>query len=486
MCLTSRTDSKTLEELIVEAKRTGLTDKEIGDKFNVSFSFIEKAITKLTGVNVYTLDRQKKIKSIEPKKFHLERGTVWSFKSRGNWATHSGDYRGNWSPYIPRNAILRYSEDGETVLDCFCGSGATAVECKLLNRNFIGLDINPFAIELAKRNIDFEVPPTLFNQSAKPTIDLKVGNARDLSFIKNGSVDLICMHPPYADIIQYTGDEKQDLSFLEMDDFLAEMAQVAKENHRVLRDGRHCVMLIGDMRKKKHVIPLGFRLIDVYLQNGFVLKELIIKRQHNCRTTGFWYKSSIKHNFLLLAHEYLAVFQKSEDSNEAPVRIPTTDQNERIKPAHSSDRLETMTVWISTPKDWYSHMLANLIPRYDGKNYAIASELESLKKKLKDTYDLVLWDARSTFTFALKQIEHVLDSIEVGGYFVVLCEDKRRKDGTLWPAALRAEKIFSASPAFKVKEIVVISIENDLKDEEIFRDLVIGHKYLLVFQKQAA
>ena len=39
----------------------------------------------------------------EPKNFKLESTTIWSFKSRGNWATHNGQYRGNWSPYIPRN-----------------------------------------------------------------------------------------------------------------------------------------------------------------------------------------------------------------------------------------------------------------------------------------------------------------------------------------------------------------------------------------------
>ena len=44
-----------------------------------------------------------------PEKFKLEDTTIWSFPERGSWVTHSGKYRGNWSPYIPRNLILRYS-----------------------------------------------------------------------------------------------------------------------------------------------------------------------------------------------------------------------------------------------------------------------------------------------------------------------------------------------------------------------------------------
>lgn len=44
-----------------------------------------------------------------PKDYVPEISTVWSFPNRGNWATHIGNYRGNWSPYIPRNLILKYT-----------------------------------------------------------------------------------------------------------------------------------------------------------------------------------------------------------------------------------------------------------------------------------------------------------------------------------------------------------------------------------------
>jgi hypothetical protein len=32
-------------------------------------------------------------------------------------ATVVGNYRGNWSPYIPRNLILRYTAPGDLVLE---------------------------------------------------------------------------------------------------------------------------------------------------------------------------------------------------------------------------------------------------------------------------------------------------------------------------------------------------------------------------------
>lgn len=40
---------------------------------------------------------------------------------------HDAKYRGNWSPYIPRNILLRYSKEN-LVLDQFVGGGTTLVE----------------------------------------------------------------------------------------------------------------------------------------------------------------------------------------------------------------------------------------------------------------------------------------------------------------------------------------------------------------------
>ena len=74
----------------------------------------------------------KKIKKWEPEEFELEMNTVWSFPDRGKWATHDAKYRGNWSPYIPRNLLLRYSNEGNLILDQFAGGGTTLVEAKLL------------------------------------------------------------------------------------------------------------------------------------------------------------------------------------------------------------------------------------------------------------------------------------------------------------------------------------------------------------------
>ncbi len=50
--------------------------------------------------------------------------------------------------------LQTYSEPGDTVLDPFLGSGTTAVACKKLGRNFIGIEKEPAYVEIAKKRLE--------------------------------------------------------------------------------------------------------------------------------------------------------------------------------------------------------------------------------------------------------------------------------------------------------------------------------------------
>lgn len=246
---------------------------------------------------------KKKDTKWEPEDFELQLNTVWSFPNRGDWATHDGKYRGNWSPYIPRNLILRYSNENDLILDQFAGGGTTLVEAKLLKRKIIGVDINPIALERCKEKCNFSI-------ENPGQVYLHKGNANNLDFIPDSSIDFICTHPPYANIIKYSEDIDGDLSHYEVKDFLEKMKPVASESYRVLKKDKFCAILMGDTRKKGHIIPMSFDVMKIFEEAGFRLKEIIIKEQHNCQATGYWKTNSIKYNFLLIAHEYLFIFKK--------------------------------------------------------------------------------------------------------------------------------------------------------------------------------
>jgi len=245
------------------------------------------------------------VKTLEPKEFDQECTTVWSFRRRGNWATHKSKYRGNWAPEVVRNLLVRYSKEGDYILDPMIGGGTTAIECKLLNRNLLALDINPNALEITNKALAFEAPYS-------PKIKVELNDSRKLPMLKDESIDFILNHPPYADIIKYSDKQiEEDLSNIhDIDEFAEEMEKVAKEFYRVLKSNHYCAILIGDTRRNKMYQPMAFKVMERFLKVGFVLKEDIIKHQHNCKATGFWVNKSKDYNFLLIMHEHLFVFEK--------------------------------------------------------------------------------------------------------------------------------------------------------------------------------
>ena len=56
--------------------------------------------------------------------------------------------------------IKTYTNEGETVLDNCMGSGTTGVACKNLNRNFIGIELDPEYFKIAEKRISSVLPPS--------------------------------------------------------------------------------------------------------------------------------------------------------------------------------------------------------------------------------------------------------------------------------------------------------------------------------------
>ena len=251
------------------------------------------------------------VEGCEVCKGNPEYTTVWSFPQRGAWATHNSGYRGNFAPQIARNVIEMYSEAGENILDPMVGGGTTLIEAKLLCRNALGLDINPEAVGLCREALKFNHHP-----ASKQKV--MVGDARDLSFLGDESIDLVLTHPPYMNIVKYSdGKIAGDLSNISsLPKFCDEIETIAAELFRVLKQDKYCAILMGDTRRGRHYVPLAFNVMRRFLRVGFVLKEDIVKVQHNCKYTERWRWKARRDKFYLIMHEHLFVFRRPREGED--------------------------------------------------------------------------------------------------------------------------------------------------------------------------
>ncbi|MHB1909278.1 MAG: TRM11 family SAM-dependent methyltransferase [Nitrososphaerales archaeon] len=292
-------------------RSNGASFKQIMWQFNRLFSWT--VIKRELLLSDPLLKKEVKIRNFFPLDFKLEETTLWRFPSSGRWATHSGIYPGNWAPQVPRNLILRYSKVGQVVCDPFVGGGTTLIECAILGRHAIGVDVNPVAINICKgrlanlrkeaRKQDYALP--------KVKIEAVPSDARKLTFIKDSSIDLICTHPPYMNAIRYTKFRGDDLSAIpDMPFYLDQMKLVAKQCHRILgKDGKCCVM-IGDVKSKGKLMPLGLELSRTFEETKFGIEEIIIKEQERTSSSEFWQDEARRNHDLSRKHEYIFVFQK--------------------------------------------------------------------------------------------------------------------------------------------------------------------------------
>ena len=62
-------------------------------------------------------------------------------------------YVGKTRPTLARDLVLRFTEPGDLIWDPFCGSGTIALESRILLRNVIAADVNPYAVALTRAKL---------------------------------------------------------------------------------------------------------------------------------------------------------------------------------------------------------------------------------------------------------------------------------------------------------------------------------------------
>ena len=118
-------------------------------------------------------------------------------------------------------------------------------------------------------------------------------------------------HPPDAIMTTHSRQcvEGSLSNSYSIDESIEGMREVATESFRVLKPDRYYAILMGDPRTKKHHVPTAFRVLQAFLDSGFILKEDIIKHQWRCTSTPFWREINRRQLFTGYARASLCTLQ---------------------------------------------------------------------------------------------------------------------------------------------------------------------------------
>ena len=104
------------------------------------------------------------ITKVDRSKLSTEEWSTWG--SRGIWDIASvrknDDHPAKFPIELAEKVIRLYTSPGDLVLDPFLGSGTTARAAKILDRHYIGIELDPTYFQLAQKNINLPTESPLF------------------------------------------------------------------------------------------------------------------------------------------------------------------------------------------------------------------------------------------------------------------------------------------------------------------------------------
>lgn len=288
--------------------------------------------------------------------------SLWDFgrEAEAKYGAHAiGEYPTKILPQVASILVERFSKKGETILDPFCGGATFGIEAKMHGRNSINYDINPVAVDLAKKRFAYLTKDRMLKiidelisahqeelkkenitkfkkvQIEKEIKKLKkrraeiedensiyhntthlceVKDARNLD-LGNGSVDAIITDIPYASMIKYS-DLPDDLSNLEdYPTFLEELGKAFEKMWKALKEGKYCVIFVADYRigASRCILPVHSDVIQIMRELGAVVFDIYIWRYY--RSGGFRPFGAPPYQAMNV-HTYILVFYKPKEGEK--------------------------------------------------------------------------------------------------------------------------------------------------------------------------
>ena len=178
---------------------------------------------------------------------------------RDNSGMHSAGYHGNFIPQIPQQMIKRFTKPNGFVVEPYAGYGTTLIECIKSGRNYLGLDINPEAINRCNDVI------TQSSGVHEGSFVLDIIEQDCLKFdyedylVKNmivdrpSNFDLVILHPPYEGIIKFT-DKEEDFSNMSPDRFRENFQLLVNKLTPCISENGFMVLVCSDIYRNSEVL----------------------------------------------------------------------------------------------------------------------------------------------------------------------------------------------------------------------------------------
>lgn len=216
--------------------------------------------------------------------------------------------------HIARYAVQYFSQIGDLVFDPFTGSGTTGVEALRNLRNFIGTEIDPDYVNIAKHNCEINnihgCKFAMLNMDAR-----KIG---EILKMKRLSIDLVITNPPYS------GDENQgkttknvynkdlaNLAFLkEKNEYYETMQDIFSNIIGSLKIGGHFIIGVKDMMRNKEYYLLHEKLSDLLANIGLRYVGLALLKHYP--TTYFINTYHKRTGIMPPLYQSITVFKKEK------------------------------------------------------------------------------------------------------------------------------------------------------------------------------
>ena len=126
---------------------------------------------------------------------------------------------------------------------------------------------------------------------------------------------LLVLHPPYHDIIKFSGIEADLSNAPTLEAFLELFSKAARNGYELLQPGRFAVLVIGDKYEDGELVPLGFYCMQRMNEVGFRTKAIVIKNiegneRGKGRANNLWRYRALVGGFYIFKHEYVMIFRK--------------------------------------------------------------------------------------------------------------------------------------------------------------------------------